>query len=133
LQSFAQGACMAVEDAVCLAELIDVAEADYSAAFRQYQAARLLRTARIQLESRSMWEFYHLGGIAREVRNETCSRWSEQDVFRCLEWIYDGVTPPTVAGTSAAALARDLARSSARKGDQAAVKAFSSEVGTGSR
>jgi salicylate hydroxylase len=113
LQSFAQGACMAIEDAVCLAELINMADSDYAAAFRQYQAARLLRTARIQLESRSIWEFYHHGGIARDVRNETCSRWAETDVFRCLEWIYDGITLPTTAGTSAAASARDLARSSA--------------------
>lgn len=109
LQSFAQGACMAIEDAVCLAELIDLAQGDCASAFRQYQAARLLRTARIQLESRSMWEFYHLDGIARDVRNDTCRRWSEQDVFRCLEWIYDGFTLPTESDTSAAAPARDRA------------------------
>jgi 3-hydroxybenzoate 6-monooxygenase len=95
LQSFAQGACMAIEDAVCLAELVGLADGDIPAALRHYQAARLLRTARIQLESRSMWEFYHVEGIARDVRNDTCRRWSEQDVFRCLEWIYDGITLPT--------------------------------------
>ena len=32
---------------------------------------------------------------SRDVRNDTCGRWSEQDVFRCLEWIYDGITLPT--------------------------------------
>jgi len=115
LQSYAQGACMAIEDAVCLAELIDLARGDHPAAFLQYQAARLIRTARIQLESRSMWEFYHAEGIARDVRNETCARWSEQDVFRCLEWIYDGFTLPTELRRSetAAPPARDrvLARS----------------------
>ena len=101
LQSFAQGACMAIEDAVCLAELIDLTQGDYAAAFRHYQAARLLRTARIQLESRSFWEFYHLDGIARDVRNDTCRGWSEEDVFRCLAWIYDGFALPTESGTLA--------------------------------
>jgi 3-hydroxybenzoate 6-monooxygenase len=95
LQSYAQGACMAIEDAVCVAELIELADGDYPAAFRHYQAARLLRTARMQLESRSMWEFYHAAGIARDVRNETCRGWSEDDVFRCLGWIYDGFALPT--------------------------------------
>ena len=53
LQSLAQGACMAIEDAVCLAELIDLAGGDHRAAFVQYQAERLVRTARVQLESRA--------------------------------------------------------------------------------
>jgi len=94
LQSFAQGACMAIEDAVCLAELIDRAEGDHAAAFLRYQAARLLRTARLQLESRQIWEFYHAADIARDVRNATCAGWSERDVFDCLAWIYDGFTLP---------------------------------------
>jgi len=100
LQSFAQGACMAFEDAVCLAELVDMDDGDHPAAFRRYQAARLLRTARLQLESRSMWGFYHAEGIAREVRNETCRGWSDEDVFRCLAWLYDGFTLPTEVGRS---------------------------------
>jgi 2-polyprenyl-6-methoxyphenol hydroxylase-like FAD-dependent oxidoreductase len=55
LQSLAQGACMAIEDGVCLAERVDAARGDFDAAFRQYEAARLVRTARVQLESRSLW------------------------------------------------------------------------------
>ena len=72
LQSLAQGACMAIEDAVCLAELI----ACGPRRFRQRRSgatksARLLRTARVQLESRALWPFYHAEGIARDVRNVT--------------------------------------------------------------
>ncbi len=94
LQSFAQGACMAIEDAAVLAESIDLAKGDFARAFRTYERARCLRTARIILESRSLWEFYHLRGIAADVRNETCAGQSEDDLFRCLSWIYDGVRMP---------------------------------------
>jgi 3-hydroxybenzoate 6-monooxygenase len=90
LQSLAQGACMAIEDGLCLAEEIALAEGDCAAAFRQYQAARLLRTARVTLESRAIWEFFHVDGIAREVRNRTAAEWDEAHMHRCLAWLYDG-------------------------------------------
>jgi 2-polyprenyl-6-methoxyphenol hydroxylase-like FAD-dependent oxidoreductase len=103
LQTFAQGACMAFEDAVCLAELIDGADGDFAAAFRHYQAARILRTARLQLESRTIWHVYHAAGAARQARNAAWSAWSEQDVFDRLAWLYDGFAmPATVLGTAAA-------------------------------
>ena len=90
LQSLAQGACMAIEDGLCLAELIHAADGDFEAAFRHFEAARLLRTARVQLESRALWDFYHAEGIARDVRNETVAPWDEEHMFRCLAWLYDG-------------------------------------------
>ena len=71
LQSLAQGACMAIEDGLCLAELIHAADGDFAVAFPRFTAARLIRTARVQLESRALWEFYHAEGIARDVRNAT--------------------------------------------------------------
>ena len=95
VQSLAQGACMAIEDAVCLAETIHAAQGDFATAFRRYESARLLRTARVQLESRALWPFYHAEGIARDVRNATTAQWSEDDVFRCLAWLYDGFALPT--------------------------------------
>ena len=99
LQSLAQGAGMAIEDGLCLAEAIHVAEGDYQAAFRGFEAARLLRTARVQLESRSLWDFYHLDeGIARDVRNATVADWDEAHLFDCLSWLYDGVPIPAPAG-----------------------------------
>ena len=50
LQSLAQGACMAIEDGVCLAELHRAAGGDFAAAFRRYERARYLRTARVHPE-----------------------------------------------------------------------------------
>jgi 3-hydroxybenzoate 6-monooxygenase len=95
LQSLAQGACMAIEDAVCLAELIDQAGGDFQAAFRSYASARYVRTARVQYESRLMWDhFYHLGGIARDVMRSSYAGKSEEDLCNCLAWLYDGFKLP---------------------------------------
>jgi salicylate hydroxylase len=91
LQSLAQGACMAIEDGVCLAQQIANAPGDFATAFRRYEAARVVRTARVQLDSRVLWEFYHAAGIAREVRALTVADWSEEHMFSCLAWLYDGV------------------------------------------
>jgi 2-polyprenyl-6-methoxyphenol hydroxylase-like FAD-dependent oxidoreductase len=90
LQSLAQGAGMAIEDGLCLAEAIHAANGDYQTAFARFEAARLLRTARVQLESRALWQFYHCNGIERDVRNATVAGWDEAHIFDCLAWLYDG-------------------------------------------
>jgi len=95
LQSLAQGACMAIEDGLCLAELIHAGNGDFAGAFRRFEAARLLRTARVQLESRALWEFYHAEGIARDVRNATVAAWDQDHMYGCLAWLYDGFVLPT--------------------------------------
>jgi salicylate hydroxylase len=93
LQSLAHGACMAIEDGFCLGELIHAGAGDYASAFQKFEQARLLRTARVQLESRALWPFYHAGGIEREVRNEMMAPWDEEHMFNCLAWLYDGAPP----------------------------------------
>jgi 2-polyprenyl-6-methoxyphenol hydroxylase-like FAD-dependent oxidoreductase len=95
LQTLAQGACMAIEDAVTLAELIGVHDGDFAAAFRHYERARYLRTARVQFESRYHWDnFYHVGGIEREVARAIWSGRTEDEMFDCLAWLYDGFPIP---------------------------------------
>jgi mannose-6-phosphate isomerase-like protein (cupin superfamily) len=47
LQYLAQGASMAMEDAVCLAQKLGAADGDCKKAFVDYQQARYLRTARV--------------------------------------------------------------------------------------
>jgi 2-polyprenyl-6-methoxyphenol hydroxylase-like FAD-dependent oxidoreductase len=86
LQSLAQGACMAIEDG-----------GDYETAFRRYENARSVRTARVTLESRSIWEAYHADGIAREVYWQMLGERSEADTFQCLGWLYDGFRLPKIA------------------------------------
>jgi 3-hydroxybenzoate 6-monooxygenase len=96
LQSLAQGACMAIEDGLCLGELIHTANDDFVTAFRRFETLRLARTARVQFESRAIWDWLlHAEGIARDVRNATVAEWDEWHIFDCLSWLYDGANVPT--------------------------------------
>jgi 3-hydroxybenzoate 6-monooxygenase len=95
LQSLAQGASMAIEDGLCIGELIYAADHDFAAAFRRFETLRLARTARLQLESRTIWDWLlHAEGIARDVRNSTVADWDEAHMFDCLAWLYDGAPIP---------------------------------------
>lgn len=101
LQTLAQGACMAIEDGFCLAEFMDLGGGDFERAFRQFERARCLRTARVTLESNAIWEMYHADGIAREVYWQTLGERSEEDVYQCLAWLYDGFRAPGGAAVAA--------------------------------
>jgi salicylate hydroxylase len=94
LQSLAQGACMAIEDGVCLADCIAGASGDLPSAFRRYESARVLRTARVTVESRYIWDVYHSEGLRRDVYWQMLGERSEADTFQCLAWLYDGCTLP---------------------------------------
>lgn len=95
LQSLAQGACMAIEDGFCLAELIHAEGGAFDAAFCEFERLRVTRTARVQLESRAIWDWLlHPEGIARDVRNATVAEWDDAHMFRCLAWLYDGPALP---------------------------------------
>jgi 3-hydroxybenzoate 6-monooxygenase len=94
LQSLAQGACMAIEDGLCLGDCIAAANGDYATAFRRYESARVVRTARVTLESRYIWNVYHSDGINREVYWQMLGERSEADTFQCLAWLYDGFALP---------------------------------------
>jgi 2-polyprenyl-6-methoxyphenol hydroxylase-like FAD-dependent oxidoreductase len=94
LQSLAQGACMAIEDGLCLADCIAAANGDYEAAFGRYENARAVRTARVTLESRYIWDVYHADGISRDVYWQMLGERSEADTFQCLAWLYDGFALP---------------------------------------
>jgi 3-hydroxybenzoate 6-monooxygenase len=103
LQTFAQGACMAIEDAVCFADCIAQTGADFAAAFRRYEAARIVRTARVQLEGRALWAGYHAEGIARDVWLATFASRDAAETCECLSWLYDGFTLPNQAAAPASA------------------------------
>ena len=94
LQTFAQGACMAIEDGVTLATMVDLAKGDFAAAFKRYEQARVVRTGRVVLEGRRLWEGYHAEGIDRDVWLQAFSERSEADVLACLSWLYDGIKLP---------------------------------------
>jgi len=88
LQYFAQGAAMAMEDAIALAAAADAADGDFTAAFQRYQALRLVRASRVQISSRMLGLLYHADGVSRLVRNDIyCGRPAEQ-YYDALDWIF---------------------------------------------
>jgi 3-hydroxybenzoate 6-monooxygenase len=88
LQYLAQGACMSIEDAVCLADKVVAKDGDYAAAFQAYQQARYLRTGRVQIMARIYGEFYHAGGVAKELRNMMLGSRTPEDAMAGMEWLY---------------------------------------------
>lgn len=89
LQYMAQGACMALEDGVSLAENLRRAGGEVANGFRLYNAERVARTARVQLSSRLMGEYvYHPDGARRLARNAALQAKSAEDFYRSLEWLY---------------------------------------------
>jgi salicylate hydroxylase len=87
-QYMAQGACMAMEDAVTLGECLKLCEGDFVQAFEVYQSARVARTARIVLSSREMGRLYHAKGVERLVRNELWRGRSTERFYDAMEWLY---------------------------------------------
>jgi len=79
---------MAIEDAVCLAGKAVEADGDYPSAFRAYQQARYLRTGRVQIMARIYGEFYHAGGVAKELRNIMLGARTPEDAMGGMEWLY---------------------------------------------
>ena len=88
-QYMAQGACMAMEDAVTLGEALRVTNNNIAAAFDIYQRARVSRTARIVLSSREMGKLYHAKGVQRMVRNDLWRGRQSQDFYNAMAWLYD--------------------------------------------
>jgi salicylate hydroxylase len=93
LQYLAQGACMAIEDAVVLSSKLAQAGNDIHGALLAYEQARYLRTARVQIMARIVGEYIHCGGGTRDLRNDLLKQrapgsWSEVD------WLYQGIEAP---------------------------------------
>jgi 2-polyprenyl-6-methoxyphenol hydroxylase-like FAD-dependent oxidoreductase len=88
LQYLAQGACMAMEDAVTLGEALRVHNNDFRLAFDLYQRSRIARTARIVLSAREMGRIFHAKGVERLVRNELWKGRSPERFYDAMEWLY---------------------------------------------
>ncbi|KRC16035.1 3-hydroxybenzoate 6-monooxygenase [Acidovorax sp. Root219] len=87
-QYMAQGACMALEDAVTLGEALRVHGNDWDAALDLYQRSRVARTARIVLSGREMGRIYHAKGVERLVRNDLWRGRSPERFYDAMEWLY---------------------------------------------
>ncbi|ENV33727.1 3-hydroxybenzoate 6-monooxygenase [Acinetobacter gerneri] len=87
-QYMAQGACMAMEDAVTLGEALRISQNNVAQAFDLYQRARVARTARIVLSSREMGKLYHAKGVERMVRNDLWRGRPNERFYDAMEWLY---------------------------------------------
>jgi len=91
VQYIAQGAAMALEDAICLANTLHECDGDFVKAFQRYQDLRIVRTARVQISSLMMDRINHAKGIERRVRNSLFEGRRPEEYYDRLAWLY---TPP---------------------------------------
>jgi salicylate hydroxylase len=90
LQYFAQGACQAMEDAVCLSHMLS-AHDDFATALEAYRVQRFLRTAKVQLMSRAIGEhIYHPAGGHARLRNAIMGAKTSEEWYADLAWLYGG-------------------------------------------
>jgi salicylate hydroxylase len=91
LQYFAQGACMAMEDAVCISHMASRHAGDLSRAFEAYRRQRMLRATRVQLQSRAIGEHvYHPAGAHAALRNAIMRAKTPEQWYDTLAWLYGG-------------------------------------------
>jgi 3-hydroxybenzoate 6-monooxygenase len=89
LQYLAQGAAMALEDAICLAAACDAREGDFAAAFLDYQNARLVRASRVQMSASLIGLVFHAAdGVPRLVRNDMYKGRTAAQHYEALDWIF---------------------------------------------
>jgi salicylate hydroxylase len=88
MQYLAQGACMALEDAVTLGEAYAAEGGDFGRAFARYERSRVARTARVVLMTREMGRIYHAKGVERLVRNDLWKDRAPGRYYDALEWLY---------------------------------------------
>jgi 2-polyprenyl-6-methoxyphenol hydroxylase-like FAD-dependent oxidoreductase len=90
LQYLAQGACMATEDAVVLAEKVAAMPDQVPAAFSAYSQDRYLRTARVQIMARVYGDFYHARGVTAELRDIALAGRTPEQSYDGIAWLYGG-------------------------------------------
>lgn len=88
LQYLAQGACQALEDAVCLTEKMRANGSNTAKALDEYQQERIPRTAEVQRGARTWGEIKHAeDSVTRLLRNTIMLNRSADD-YKYLDWLY---------------------------------------------
>ena len=93
LPYLAQGAALAIEDALTVAACVAGRPGDLPAAFRRYEAIRRPRAARVERLARSYGRLYHLRGHLRLARNLVLAQRSEARALRRFDWLYGHQEP----------------------------------------
>ena len=90
LQYMAQGAAMAMEDAVCLGACVDEAGGDFEKSFSNYQKKRIIRASRVQISANELvgMIFHVPDGLKRLVRNDIYRGRTAEQHYDALEWVF---------------------------------------------
>ncbi len=89
LQYAAQGACMALEDAVLIGQLLAGAGEDVPQRLEKYNSERYERCATVQQVARAMGEqLYHPAGDAAAARNAMLSSFTVDQLYDKVEWLH---------------------------------------------
>ncbi|HEX7532889.1 MAG TPA: FAD-dependent monooxygenase [Methyloceanibacter sp.] len=88
LPYLAQGAALAIEDAVVLAEALAECSGDVSTAFPLYMSRRVARAASVAQASERYGKRYHLSGAMRLARNLALRYRPGKSLLRTLDWLY---------------------------------------------
>ncbi|MFJ3825059.1 3-hydroxybenzoate 6-monooxygenase [Streptomyces nodosus] len=89
LQYAAQGACMALEDAVLIGQLLAGATEDIPQRLEKYNSERYERSATVQQVARAMGEqLYHPAGDAAAARNAILSSFTVDELYDKVEWLH---------------------------------------------
>jgi salicylate hydroxylase len=84
----AQGAALAIEDAITLAASLEASGGDPVSAFPRYQSLRMDRAARVQAQAARFGRIYHLRGPAAFARNFLLGRRSPESLLQSFDWLY---------------------------------------------
>ena len=120
LQYMAQGAAMAMEDAVALGVCADEADGDFETCFVRYQEMRIVRASRVQVSANSLiGQIFHVpDGLQRQIRNDIYLGRSPERYYDALEWVF--APPDYVRNFSRPARGRSRPSSGRRKGASSA-------------
>ena len=90
LQYMAQGACMAMEDAVCLSQMLAQYRDDHGSALEAYRARASAHRARAAAVARHRRARLPSRRRARPLRNAIMSAKTSEDYYGHLAWLYGG-------------------------------------------
>jgi 3-hydroxybenzoate 6-monooxygenase len=88
LPFLAQGAVMALEDAVALADTVSTSKAGLDHALRDYELVRRPRVTKVVNASLRNGRIYHMRGPAALARNATMKLRSPERVMAGFDWLY---------------------------------------------
>lgn len=91
MQYLAQGACMAMEDAVSLSYHVGNADNEIKGALKKYEDQRVARTARVQQTARLFGDFvFHPEGATAHARNTVMGNRTQSEWYDRAAWLYSG-------------------------------------------